>query len=300
MNQENKVVAALCCTHGRYTCLQRSIRMFLDQDYEGNSLMFIANSGTPLFGWEGGYVIFDVSKQESKESEECLFLTEIERQYQDGHLVSKSKPKEYPNKRIVIWNMPENCYSSVGEKYNLALNYMLTQMSNNWRDKIDIVTSWDDDDIFLPNHLSSGVLGMETARAKDCLAYKPRKSYYRYRDGEEVKVSLVENTLEPSIFVDVNYLKDTGYANVSIKYHQQWLDPLIAQNKIFVDNSGTPTLVYNWGDNLPIYKMSGRGIDNQMNFELHKKNQLDFGTSVIKPIPSAQVYYDEVKTLANS
>ena len=38
----------LTCTHGRYRCLQRNLRCYLDQVCSVPSVMFICNSGAPL------------------------------------------------------------------------------------------------------------------------------------------------------------------------------------------------------------------------------------------------------------
>lgn len=38
----------LTCTHGRYRCLQRNLRCYLDQVTNESSVMFICNSGAPL------------------------------------------------------------------------------------------------------------------------------------------------------------------------------------------------------------------------------------------------------------
>lgn len=257
-------VAALCCTHGRYKCLQRSVRCFLDQDYEGDAIMFIYNSGDSLFIEGGNYAI-------------------ITDDYSEGII-------EYPelHKTIFICNLSKDSYKNVGEKYNKALNRMLEVFPN-----IGIVYSHDDDDIYLPNHITEGVKGMMKSYNLSMKAYKPKYSYFRSREG----MIRNENTYEPSIFVDAKYLQEKGYAQVSVKYHQQWLDPLVINKQIFVDPNGKSTFIYNWGDTWDTYKMSGTGDDSDRNTTSHKLRSLDMGEGVLTPTIDNLSYYDEIKLL---
>lgn len=234
---------ALCCTHGRHSCLERVVRCFLDQDYYGKHVLFIFNSGPEL------------------------------------KLASLDLPS---NKNIFIYNSLID-YPSVGAKFNhgLKVSLKLTEAS--------IVTHFDDDDIFLPNHISEGVRGLKIASEKDMLAYKPKRSFYRTKEG----INLVENNLEPSIFVDSTYLLEKGYNNTSITFHQHWLDPLIEENKIDIAQDGQPTLIYNWAGE--VYKMSGSGDDGEENFKAHKTHSIDFGDSIVTPAESNKKYYDEIR-----
>jgi hypothetical protein len=245
----------LTCTHGRYRCLQRNLKCYIDQQFTGKSVMFICNSGAPL-------------------------------KLPDNF----SLPN---NKEVYIDNCSMMNFQSVGEKYNHALTLALQLYPD-----IGIVNSANDDDIFLPNHLSEGWHGINRAYLQDMDAYKPKESYYRYRGtANELVITKAENTLEPSIFVDIDHLKRTMYAPVSVRYHQQWLDPLLHAGKLFIDPQGTSTLIYNWGDNSQdpgnwnIYKMSGSGEDNSNNFQAHKRNSQDIGTGVLYPNEDNSQYY---------
>ena len=247
----------LTCTHGRFKCLQRNLRCYLDQEHDGYSAMFICNSGKPL----------------------------------------KLDPRiEIPeNKQIYIDNCGIMNFQSVGEKYNHAL-----KMSMSLFPHAQYITSADDDDIFLPDHLQQGQRGIEKATDQGRCAYKPQKSYFRYRHSpEDIRVSKAENNLEPSIFVQVEWLEQYGYAPVSVKYHQQWLDPLIEQDKILIDPEGKSTLIYNWGDTWDTYKMSGSGEDTQQNFLQHKRRSIDMGQGFLTPIKDNSIYYNEVKDMTD-
>lgn len=186
-------------------------------------------------------------------------------------------------------------FQSVGEKYQHAIT-----LAKQLYPDINIVTHADDDDIFLPDHLIDGLTGLlEGVERGQLEAYKPQRSWFRSRDTNgDILLTLQENTLEPSIFVDVDWILEHGYAPVSIRYHQQWLDPLLYENKIFIDPNGIPTLIYNWGDNTNgpdswgIYKMSGAGIDNQQNFQAHKRSSTDMGNGILIPADNNSTYYN--------
>lgn len=238
----------LTCTFGRFKCLQRNLKCYLDQDTQQESVMFICNSGAPL-------------------------------KLPDNFIVPRGK-------NIYI----DNCHllniQTVGEKYAHAL-HLATQLYPD----IDIINSADDDDIFMPDHLSQGYRGMQLSLSQDKYAYKPKLSYFRYRENGAVKYTRNENTYEPSIFVKADWIKEKGYAPVSIKYHQQWLVPLVEQDKILVDLYGKSTLIYNWGDDWQTYKMSGSATDNQNNFNAHKRSSTDMGNGILTPAEDNNLYY---------
>lgn len=246
----------LTCTYGRVRCLERNVRCFLDQDYEGMSYMVICNSGEDL--------ILD------------FFLL--------NSLV------EIKNKKIFIVNCKDNQFKSVGEKYNYALRVILKKYP-----MVDVITSADDDDIFLPNHLTEGNKGINRAESLKMEAYKPKYSYFRHKEGGMVKVIKNENTYEPSIFVKASWVREKGFENVSIKYHQRWLNPLVESGKILVDPNGESTLIYNWADDWDIYKMSGSAYDNQNNFDAHKRQSVDMGDGFLRAGLDNSKYYKEVK-----
>lgn len=193
-------------------------------------------------------------------------------------------PELPSNKKVILYNeiVP---FTSVGEKFSRGLDKLVELFHP------DIVTHFDDDDIFLPNHITEGVVGMHKAYAREQLAYKPKQSYFRTMEG----ITETENVLEPSIFVDTEWLKREGYnTSVSVKYHQKWLDPLTEQDLILVDTEGASTFIYNWGDAWGVFKLSGSGIDDSKNFEDHKVDSQNWGDYIIIPNEDNSNYYNEV------
>lgn len=238
-------VTAICATAGRHTCLERSVRFFIDQDYEGPHTLLIFNN--------------------AKDKPLVLNLPEL--------------PK---HKKVVLINSCDKNYQNLGEIYTDCLNYVDSE----------IVTFSDDDDIFLPNHISEGVNGYMEASFFAKLAYKPQKSYYRSPE----KIELVENTLEPSMFLATRVLKEIGFQLTTSDQHIKWVSYLQTNNLIFVDPEGEPTLIYNWGDtDIPTWKTSGDPA-NPNNFNNYRKFSQDHGDGIISPWPKkdVEIYYNQI------
>lgn len=171
-------------------------------------------------------------------------------------------------------------YKTLGEIYKDALTFV--------PEDVDVINFFDDDDIFLPNHVSKGVEGLLKGKKT---AYKPSRSYYRGGG----KVVLVNNTLEPSIFVRKSHVVKYGFSNTTSDQHLKWVQGLLP-NDIFVDEVGTPTLCYNWGDSFHTFKTSGNS-KNPDNFNNYRKSSLDHGDRVITPLEEERcnVYYNLIK-----
>jgi hypothetical protein len=242
-------VFAIMATCGRMTCARRSLRCFLEQDYEGIHKLLIFNNAE--------------------------------------HSLTLNLPYIVPsNKQISLINHPyttkENRrYENLGEIYNDAFALVPT-------DTFPITIFWDDDDIFLPNHISSGVSELVNSGRK---AYKPKYSYYRSAEG----IKKVENTLEPSIFVSSSHIQKYGFSPTTVDQHLQWVNPLRAENELFINPDGEPTLIYNWGDAWPTFKTSGDPC-NPENFNNYRKHSKEFGDGVLFP-QSRDEYYNLINQL---
>lgn len=245
-------VLAICATAGRHHCVERALRMFLNQDYPNKYLLIYQNSE----------VYQELADFEGKD-------------------------------RVILINqhidsVTRESYKTLGAIYNDAITYI--------PENIDVITFQDDDDIFLPNHLSEGIEGYERAVASGRIAYKPIQSYYRHREG----IALIGNNLEPSVFVDVQHIKKYGFSLTTTEQHLQWFHPLLDENQILIDIEGIPTLVYNWGDNFPTFKTSG-DYTNVNNFDNYRNSSRDHGDGVITPLQKSEVdrYYAEIDEFVN-
>lgn len=249
-------VYVLTATCGRHTCLERSVRCFIEQDYEGEHTMLIHNNS-------------DISQ--------VLHLPNL--------------PK---NKHIKLINLDRELvsgkkYTSLGQIYNDTITFIPPEC--------EVISFWDDDDIFLPNHISEGVKGYiksQTTSSERYTGYKPAKSYYRGPDT----IALVSNTLEPSMFVSSQHIKNYGFSDTTSDQHHQWL----SKANIFIDPEGTPTMIYNWGDhNIPTWKTSG-DPGNPNNFKNYRVFSQDHGDKIVIPITREHIqkYYDLIKIKENA
>lgn len=243
-------VCSVTATCGRHTLLERSLKFFLDQDYEGEHNLLIYNN-----------------------SEKSLELDVFDTP---------------PNKRIILVNnsidsVTGKRYDNLGAIYRDAMAYV---------PNVDLITFSDDDDGFLPNHISEGVKGYLKAKSLNLTfkAYKPNTSYYKHAGG----VIITGNRLEPSMFVDAYHVKSRGFLLETTAQHMGWLGELEGEGTIFIDTEGTPTLIYDWGSPFPTWKTSGDPT-NPQNFDNYRSMSADHGDGIITPWESKDVadYYKE-------
>lgn len=200
--------------------------------------------------------------------------------------LDKELDKEYDNVILVnrcIDSKTGKPYDNLGAIYNDALAYI--------PEDVDLLNGADDDDIFLPNHISEGVKGYLKGKElnPDCKAYKPAKSYYVYLNQPIEKVS---NILEPSIFVEMSHIREHKYHNNTENQHHKWLDAL--GSNIFVDEEGISTMIYDWSQQISAWKASG-DPNNPSNFHNCEKNSQDHGDKIITPVDSCEQWYNLIK-----
>lgn len=237
----------LCAFHGRFQCIRRIIRFYLDQDYEGKSYLVLFNNSSAVL------------------------------RLGDFHIPE--------NKTIILINRDKSKqtgkgYTNLGEVYTDAVSEVPTES--------DVIAITDSDDFYLPNHLSIGCAGI-----KGFLAYKPYYSYFYY--GRQIE--LANNNMEPSIFVNKDYISREGFNTKAFEVHTKWLGKLFRENKIYVAHGATPTMIYNWGEGHGNHKISGLG-DRDDNFTLHREAEQDFGDGEpLTPIDSGDKYYSLINKL---
>lgn len=227
-------------TFNRFTLMQRSLYHFLNDKYQGRSILLIFNTGK---SFELGH--FDIP----------------------------------PNKEIILINDQETDFNSVGEKYNKALIYL--------PEEVETVNLKDEDDSTLDHHIQQGVTKLlESGKS----AWKPSQSYFHHNN----QLTLQSNVFEGSIFMKADHLRKYKFhSDKSVKYHDAWLHPLVANDDIIVDPTGIPSFLYDWSNPsyLGTYKMSGR-LESQANYETSKIEAKDFGTGVL--IPSSKYIINDI------
>lgn len=155
----------------------------------------------------------------------------------------------------------------------------------------------DDDDIYLPWHLQQAVEGIEELNTE---AWKPQKSFF----STPQKVELCQNTLEASVIVKMNRIREIGFRSDLTGYEGlSWYTQLRDEKQLNEYNVNyLPSYCFNWSDPGEIagHKQSG-DIDNPNNFENHKNASLDFVTELLTPLSKEELdntydkYYKYIK-----
>jgi SAM-dependent methyltransferase len=202
--------------------------------------------------------------------------------------VPLSLAEGYPG--IICINAPLDAitgrrYTNLGSIYRDALSFVDS----------DIVCFWDDDDAYLPDHIEEGVKGLQRAKSLgDYKAYKPKYSWYRDANG----IHAMDNTLEPSIFVEYETLKQYGFYQSTSDQHLKWINGLLNNGQIWADPTGTPTLIYDWSQAIPTYKTSG-DPSNPSNFNNYQIRSQDHGDWIITSV-APDSYYQEFYTASKA
>jgi len=182
-----------------------------------------------------------------------------------------------PLDRVILIN---NCIDLQEKKPYTTLGAIYRDILTFLPKDVDIICHFDDDDLFLPTHIEEGVKGLINSGK---MAYKPKKSYFL--SGE--RISLLENTLEPSIFIKKEALIKYGYSLTTSDQHLLWVDGLLRDEEITSNSKGKPTLIYTWGRD-SIFKTSGNSRSSE-NFNNYENFSKDEGDGIITPWSEAAV-----------
>lgn len=197
--------------------------------------------------------------------------------------------QDYENKELIIFNTaPHPLYLSdkllerrditiINQQIDLDTRKPFTNIGDVRKSSLnhttgDLYICWDDDDIFLPFHISQSIDGL---RKSGTLGWKPKKSYFSRNGGHTFEYA--ENNMEASIIIDLSFVKENGFLKETGSEHLGWLDLLRKRNELTIEEV-TPfeSYCFNWGDSFAPHKQSGN-IGDPNNFENHKKASVDFG-----------------------
>jgi hypothetical protein len=143
----------------------------------------------------------------------------------------------------------------------------------------------DDDDIYLPWHLQQAVDGIEQ-NGKD--TWKPEQSFFATQDN----VMLVMNTLEASVIVKINRIREIGVRSDITGYEGlSWYTKLRDERQLDEHNPNyIPSYCFNWSDTAEVagHKQSG-DINNPNNFENHKLASVDYAKRPLERLAKEQI-----------
>ena len=213
--------------------------------------------------------------------------TSFRRFYCVQRIVSQYQAQRHPNKELIIFNTDQDFPYTLGESdpsiilINNHLDYQTGEPYANrgqiCRDAITHATGdyfmlADDDDVYLPWHLQQAIEGIQES-GKD--AWKPHMSFFANSEG----IKLVNNTLEASVIVKMDRIKEIGFRSDITGYEGlSWYDKLRDEGHLNENNlSYLPSYCFNWSDpgDLAGHKQSG-DINNPDNFENHKLASGDY------------------------
>lgn len=227
-------------------------------------------------------------------------------------IVAQYHAQNYQNKELIIFNTDiEHPYILGFDDdsiiiVNNALDYQTGKPYENrgqiCRDAVTHATGdyfmlADDDDIYLPWHMEQAVDGIKE-NGKD--AWKPEMSFF----ATQTELKLVKNTLEASVIVKMNRIKEirfrsdiTGYEGLS------WYTKLRDEKELDENNKNyIPSYCFNWSDPAEVagHKQSGN-IGSIDNFENHKKASTDYAKRPLEKMSQEKLkqvylkYYDWLK-----
>jgi len=202
-------------------------------------------------------------------------------------IVAQYHAQTYQNKELIIFNTDEEHPYELGFDdqtiiiVNNEKDYQTNQSYQNrgqiCRDAVTHATGdyfmlADDDDIYLPWHLEQAVDGIKE-NGRD--AWKPEKSFF----ATQSNLSLVMNTLEASVIVNMNRIREIGFRSDITGYEGlSWYTKLRDENQLDEHNKKyVPSYCFNWSDPAEIagHKQSGN-IGTANNFEEHKVASTDY------------------------
>jgi hypothetical protein len=226
--------------------------------------------------------------------------TTYRRFYCIKRIVAQYQAQTYPNKELIIFNTDEEYPIKLGfdddtiKIINNHIDYVTGNPYENrgqiCRDAVTHTTGEyfllaDDDDVYLPWHIQQAVDGIEESEAD---AWKPEQSLFATPN----KIELCMNTLEASVIVKMNRIKEIGFRTDLTGYEGlSWYTKLRDEHQLDEHNKKyLPSYVFNWGDPSEIsgHKQSG-DINNPNNFENHKKATNDFANELLYPISNNEL-----------
>jgi hypothetical protein len=161
--------------------------------------------------------------------------------------------QDYPAKRLFILNnhpVPLRCdlpevtvFNEPSDEPGIPRNRLLAKVGP----EFEFVHTWDDDDAWLPWHLSQAVRqwSVISARWPGLAAWKPARSWIRFeRTGE---YQLNANNYEASMMIQAGYMRLVGYADASGNEHRPLLDRLRKDKALATTEVGArASYVYTW------------------------------------------------------
>jgi len=252
-------VTCLCPTYGRFSRLRQAVACFLLQDYPNKSLLIL------------------------NDAEHQIQLTSRMGLGREQHLLDASYPPKAAPWEIKLLNAPSR-FHNLGGKRQTLLEFGETPL----------VAHWDDDDIYLPWHLTHCVRAMTSfiatnqrrgrayvkhPRPTEAKMVKPRGAWWAVGpdDGFQVR-GPCHNVFEGQILFQRETALEFGGYSPRVSGQARVLMRAFQKRRFFYRFDPWPFIsyVYRWGDGL--HHISGGG-DNQRSHDSFARKNTDFGLS---------------------
>ena len=231
-------------------------------------------------------------KELSKNPSVCCVMCTYGRFETVRQSISMFLHQDYKNKKLVVFNTAEEPLNP--DTYLHSLNNVVfvnqplkadgtpykslgdVRTASLAHARGDIYICWDDDDLFLPWHISRGV---EKLKASGKAAWKSDVSYWS-RDGGKTFNEVMGNSMEASVLAHMDVVQEHAFSlGRSGAEHVDggWYSWCNDNDELSIENiSPWEGYGYMWGDPLCGDKTSGH-IGDPDNFERHKRESTDFG-----------------------
>jgi hypothetical protein len=234
----------------------------------------------------------------------CICTT-YRRHYCVERIITMWKYQDYSNKELIIYNTdlehPMALHHSLKNENIVVINkniddetgHEYTNTGAIRRDAVKYASGkyfmlWDDDDLYLHFNLRQAV---DQINKKGKKAWKPQKSFFLTQD----KLELVRNTMEASVIVEMDSIREIGFRYDSGYESLSWYTKLRDMKELNeYEEDYIPMYCFNWSDSeLAGHKQSG-DIDNPDNFENHKRESKNYSD---KPLEGLD--YQETMDILN-
>ncbi len=219
-------------------------------------------------------IVAQYHAQTYNNKELIIFNTDIEYPYeldfQDDSIIIVNNDMNYEN---------GDCYTNRGDICRDAVTHATG----------DYFMLADDDDVYLPWHIQQAVEGIEEINND---AWKPEKSFFAI--GNRVELSM--NTLEASVIVKMNRIREIGFRNDMTGYEGlSWYTKLRDDKQLNEHNKNyIPSYCFNWSNTDAHHKQSAY-INEPNNFENHKLMSIDHANRKLRKLSKDELnrYYEK-------
>lgn len=218
---------------------------------------------------------------------ECSMNYFLNQDFKDAELIIYNTDTDYPLQLGNSLRQIDRRVRIINNGTDFVTGKLYTNIGAIRRDSLQFANGrfyncWDDDDIFLPYHLSQLIEGIQRTNRK---AFKPSHSFFRNWDKS---IQIVQNVMEASLLVEKS---EVDFNLQSGTEHLSWYTRLRDQGQLNENEENTvPAYCFDWQRNPDAEHKQSGAIDNPNNFENHKEYSKDRALRPLEKIECEQHY----------